>query len=691
MSWVKLKTLYGERFRSYVDRFDVVFPESGLTSVAGRNLDTGDTSDSGKSTILIGLAHLFGGATFPATELQSWHDDKPFLLGSTFETSEGLVKLERHKQLVLTRGGEKFRGKAADEELDRLFGMDAKLRGAATYRGQGSDGLLLSLSDQEKKANLAKLVPDLVVYEKVAAAAALRAKSLQDDVTRAERAVAEATGALEAAEKMVVEAQDVADNVVVPDSLVSMDSAEIVVRSLRTSVDSAQQGVDAVASKVASQHSDALAQITRMTQAARAGMGTTTPEIQTAEMKLAEMRRRFGLVQQHDSERRTEIEKARAAFRVGIAGFDATAKQLADAESRCREIQADLDRQACDRCKQSIPPESPANAEVNKELQRALSRVETCRQAALHATEMRESLAATPEFEPHEFVAKLSAAVQIAEAELASARDRRDVADRKLLNDLSDRHRTILAEIAAETSVQSDAAKHVLASFKAKLADAEQYVKSLAALHADRNRAVATKIAAEATVTRVNAAVAKRRANLAEHETSLKAVRDALALECDVAAAVGKTGFLGAMVQGVLNEVADGTNEILAGVANVREVVFRFDHDDDRITPVVVVDGEARPLRSGLSGGMASVVNLAVDLAYGAAVAKRRGTYPGWISLDESFGGLGTVSLETVLEMLEKYAAGRLVLCIDHSSEFSGQFTQMIKTETSGRRSRIVV
>lgn len=690
MSWVKLKTLYGERFRSYVDRFEVVFPESGLTLVKGENLDTGDTSDSGKSTLLMGIAHLFGGGTVPATELQSWHDEKnPFLLGATFETSEGLIRLERHKQLVLTRGKEKFRGKAADEELDRLFGMDAKLRGAATYRGQDSAGLLLSLSDQEKKTNLAKLVPELAVYERIAAEAAAVAKQRLEDVRRAEQAVATAEGALGVAEKVAEESRAVWSSITVADDPGDVAQAEISVTALRAAVEQAQSAVEAVASRVDDERFSEADDIEKKTREARAHIGEATSEMKLAETKLAEMRRRLRLVQQHDETRRLETEKTRSALRVQIASFDADAKRLPELQRRVVAIQNDLDRQACDRCKQGLPPDSPAAAEVALVLQREKAAAEAATESVALATQLREQLAGVPEFQPHEFVPQLTAAVQLAENELHSAVSKRDAADRKRLSDLTEWSRRFEAEVALEVSERSAAARKTVADCKAKLAAAEQVVAKLRGLHAERNRVIATKRAAEEALLRARSEVDAREKAAEACKSRLTAAQTTWAMESDVAAAA--KGFLGAMVRDVLNEVADGTNEILAGVANVREIVFRFDHDEERITPVVVVDGESRPLKSGLSGGMASVVNLAVDLAYGAAVAKRRGSYPGWISLDESFGGLGTVSLETVLEMLEKYAAGRLVLCIDHSSEFCGQFNQVIKTQTSGRRSRIVV
>jgi len=60
---------------------------------------------------------------------------------------------------------EPVRGKAAEAELDFLFGMDKESRAIITYRGQRKPGLFLSLNDEKKKSFLWNLL-ELGVYEK---------------------------------------------------------------------------------------------------------------------------------------------------------------------------------------------------------------------------------------------------------------------------------------------------------------------------------------------------------------------------------------------------------------------------------------------------------------------------------------------------------------------------------------------
>ena len=87
---------------------------------------------------------------------------------------------------------------------------------------------------------------------------------------------------------------------------------------------------------------------------------------------------------------------------------------------------------------------------------------------------------------------------------------------------------------------------------------------------------------------------------------------------------------------------------------------------------------------------MQTSVELAVDLAMGDVISRRRGTYPGWLILDESFDGLGGASKESCIEMLSAFAQDRLILVVDHDASFQGLFHQVIEIESVDGKSRIL-
>jgi len=157
-------------------------------------------------------------------------------------------------------------------------------------------------------------------------------------------------------------------------------------------------------------------------------------------------------------------------------------------------------------------------------------------------------------------------------------------------------------------------------------------------------------------------------------------------------------GFLAAIFDEVLAEVAQETNAILAGVPNVQHVTVAFETEVETlsgtvkqaITPVVSVNGSKVPLRSGLSGGQAVSVELAVDVALGSIVSRRTGVVPGFLVLDESLDGLDLVSKEGALDVLGKAVQDRLILVVDHAIEVKERFSQVLQVEFAGGRSTVV-
>jgi DNA repair exonuclease SbcCD ATPase subunit len=57
--------------------------------------------------------------------------------------------------------------------------------------------------------------------------------------------------------------------------------------------------------------------------------------------------------------------------------------------------------------------------------------------------------------------------------------------------------------------------------------------------------------------------------------------------------------------------------------------------------------------------------------------------------LDESFNGQGNVTKEANMEVLREYAQEKLVVVIDHNSEFKEMFTQFIDVVYKDGRSEI--
>jgi len=168
--------------------------------------------------------------------------------------------------------------------------------------------------------------------------------------------------------------------------------------------------------------------------------------------------------------------------------------------------------------------------------------------------------------------------------------------------------------------------------------------------------------------------------------------------ERDFVSMMGREGFLGVIFDDVLREIADEANARLANMANVTNVRIGFQTEKvsgkgigrRQINAVVNVNGNQAKLKSGLSGGMQTSVEQQVDLAVITVISRRAGKTIGWLCLDEVFVGVGQVTFETALEVLREFAETRLVLVIDHASEFKENFLKVIDVVYANGQSVVV-
>lgn len=192
----------------------------------------------------------------------------------------------------------------------------------------------------------------------------------------------------------------------------------------------------------------------------------------------------------------------------------------------------------------------------------------------------------------------------------------------------------------------------------------------------------------KADIARAKQAIATLEAARAEKEAAYNSERDFIAL-------MGREGFLGVIFDDVLREIADEANERLAKMANVTNVRIGFQTEKPtgkgagkrQINAVVNVNGNQAKFKSGLSGGMQTSVEQQVDLAVITVISRRAGKTIGWLCLDEVFNGVGQVTFETALEVLREFAQDRLVLVIDHASEFKENFSKVIDVVYSNGQS----
>lgn len=628
---VRLKWLKMRAFRSFLKETKIEFPETGLVLIRGSNPATGDPSGTGKSTIFLAIAYALDMCPYPATELQSWMTGDPMQVSLCLETPKGEVIITRGKKNSLRMGDQTITGaKAISEATTALFGLDADTLRSITYRIQRKDGLFLSLSDSEKKEFLTRIL-GLTKIEAAVEQAEKQAKLLEPGIEASQSALATLEGSFQMLREqkfpeLTNDLQQKADLVAVNNEI----------RGVQENIDAAW-----AAAKKAKEEAGSDAQ-------------------------LAGLRQALAAATQHLDNTRVADQKSFTAFQERRKALLGTLQLIAGQEAGIAQANREI-----------------GNLEI--EMRKTLEGVcPTCMRQWEDASKKAEALKGQIE---NWKAMRDAASVKIRGKKMVEEELRQTFTPNPLIEKLSDVVDTIQEQISDRTvelnsgpmqEAQSkvNALKVQQAGLVAKRQGLEQQINTICEMN---KKLEASRKQAEWNIEQAGKEMDRRRAALEEGRKSYSA-------EKDFAQMMGYQGFLGVIFGEALRDIEIRTNERLARLANVSNVTLHFKSEvitgkgtvKRAITPVAYVGGHETKPESGLSGGMYTSVEGVVDLAVMAVAQERTGSLPGFMFLDESFNGQGNATKESAMEVLREYGKEKLVMVIDHSSEFKEHFSQFI-------------
>ena len=706
MNFIKLKKLTLTNFGPFEGVHEITLPESGLVLVKGLVTETGDGSGAGKSFLLKGISHLFGGCPDPGTELQSWFSEEPPEASAVIELPIGDVNVKRRKGLHISGGNykETIKGRAAEPELDKLFAMDETCRALVTYRGQRQPGLFLSLNDEKKKTFLGTLL-GLEAYEKVAKTAQDKANKLEIEVQNQCNQVSYVESQLNDAQLALTNAEltlSSASTVLAPNkegyvpvvTKADINNIRANIELTRLSINDTQKDIDNTKAKVANELEAVLNHIRAKTKLLY--QQHEPIEVSALKVELAKQQVRLEKVREHDLNAKLEVEKQRNEIKEAIRTLEANISNRKGVEADLKQANSRvevLQSQRCSECKRPWDGE-----EFQKSLKMWQDKVEHClswlkmvEQAEVDLKEKKVQLQSIKDPAPHPVGKQVIEKMRDINVEITRVTEAFE-AKRK-------------EEVSQFEKQESNAKKE----FNARLA---QQLQGLVERNKQLQNALDCDIANDQRLSGILAQIESKKAVVEERRNQVQALettwkvavekRDRLQkaywLEKDVVALVGRSGFLGGIVEEILIEIAAIANDILSQVANVRHLSIAFETEREavttgntvaKITPVIYSRGRKVSLSSGVSGGMRTSIELATDLAVGQVISRRRGSFPGFMILDEAFDGLGGAAKESCLEMLKTCANDRLILVVDHDAQFQGLFDQTITVNMVDGRSTL--
>ena len=718
----RLLRLRGHGFRSLVDDFVVEFPESGLCLIRGQNLDTGGSSGSGKSSLLLAIQLALGICPFPATALRSWGQEQDLMVELTLATAAGEVVVTRSPKLSLTVAGVKETGNSAhlEQRLQEILGVSGTLLEALTYRRQLSRGQFLSRTDSEKK----EFLTELLGLGQVEDAVEVSRKLVQD--LEAQDLVREQN--IQAAQADLQLALEQVHNQPEPEA--SGPDLTLRVQALTKDIDGFQNRIQDLQRSVKSDEAAAQLYYQRV-------LDESLPFLRDLERQRLElMKKPYPEVPGAAEEAQLLQEQTQAVAAVAAAQVR-DRDQQAQASVAVRALQARV--QTAQTQGQEIERLRQEGLNLFQELEQLQqNRCPTCKQQWLQAGTRIEQIqnrlnqigttvdnlqAQVGACNIDEAKAQIQALLmRVQDPELALAqgrhqgiRQRLAVVSTENLQALSRFDQIRKLEIAELQRQEAEARARSLHEAQVALGNArlridpqrnqievlqdqmQQALSEKQGLESQVTAATVRNVQAQARRAQVLARVQDVDAALIRAQQEFKAADERLHQEQDFLALIGREGFLGCIFDEILRDISTETNRILSGIPNTAHISLCFRSEsttqkgkvNKTIVPCVRIGGVEAPVGAGCSGGQFSGVELAVDLAVATVIGRRTGAVPAWMILDEAMEGLGVTEKEGALATVKEAAADKLVLVVDHASETKELFQQVLTVSFSGGKSTV--
>lgn len=686
-------------FRLFANPVSIEFPPQGVIGLRGFNTTTRSGSDSGKSSLLEAIAMVFGYSSFPMSDQATWLTDAKPQIDAVCVHDGRRYDFHAGTKWGVEIDGEpvaKAQGAAAYKRwLQEFFGLqDLDILRNLAYRPQRQGGLFLGMPDAEKRAFFAEVI-GLQRYEDLAAAASRKATEAEQQERSLRSTLDELVAPPIPVEPPAVPAEldctpehlqtrldqaaqdfaehelphfNAADVKVIEEKLSQLATQESMVgqqeqNRLRTLQDECRQRIEAeYAERIAAARAEADKKNARLDHARRATDAQATvlrdaaKLITAAEYEVQAAERQLRDAQQSDQ--RLSVEKQQL-----VAKLCPTCARPWEDEAYRRRLQA-VEVQLSQVCTdlQFIPQAIEAGRRRVAELRADAQAADTRLKAMQAALPRLEAEAAATRGEVTALSIEVQSSITAAVGTAASA-IRLEAAESRQV--LAENRATLQAEMARLRDAERARAA-ALTQFEASQREIRRQFEA----HRYARGLYEVAIRAQKSFEERRAAV----------EARLVAAQAATKSWADLQAAT--KAFLGAISEEILSEIAAEANGILAALPNTAEVTLRF--ATERVTQKGTVRQEIRPmvskggrdglnLKSQISGGQLTSVELATDPAVSLVLRGRRGAMPtpAWLVFDEAFDGHDVPIKEAFLDVLAGLASrGMQIMVVDHGSEF---------------------
>lgn len=674
MNKISIKRLGLKGFRSFIDeQFTDSLPDNGILGIKGFDSQNNTSSGVGKTSFHFAIAYALGFCPLPSTELQSWPwlTDNKLQVTLELDTYKGPVVIKRGEETSITINDEKSNGSIkTNEKIKELFGIPLDLIETLTFREQKKPGRFLSMSDSQKKEFLSKLL-DLGQLENQIEEYTKKANKLKEELDKIKAVIETLDLEYKALDEPILES----DEVLLLDfknlkNLIYEKNIEL--EYVKGRIEGFDEQTEVMIATLINEYKDIIKNISNQ-------------DILLKENQIAELNNSIIEAKAEDKRYKDRIANL-------ILVNNSTINEYKKSISLENSISIDIDKiknkiegiqnQVCNTCKQTWIEDKNIILGLKNEkekLEVQLIKIDQykCIVKELNSQNEKYSL----ELIENKKVSSLMEDFNNQKHELALLKIKKNSQITEIQNEFNTKKFSLAKDRANDKEyikniqLKSSLENELLSADK-QLQNIEYNIKTiqnnnklkldLHKQYLDKNKQIKNK---------VDSLTEKYKTIFNEYKTESDYV-DLL------------KSFLGVIFEEVLNEIALESNEILKHMQNVSNVTLDFTTEritqkgttKQEIKPVITRNGNTVSLRS-LSGGQGTAVELAVDLALGKVIGRRKGIFLGWIVLDESFDGLDLPVRESCLELLKVAAQDRLIFVIDHFTEVKEYFDKIINIE----------
>lgn len=679
---IKIKDLtianVGRFVGTHTFNFDLL---TSLSQVDAKNLNTGGSSGSGKSTIFNSLDYLFGVSDLSATVLQSRLTKDSMSVSANIEIDNVPYLITRSKSGGLSISGPKGlvhgSAKISEEYLDKLIGIDRSLIRQMYHKKQNEGGFFLSMTPKEVFAFMSQCLGI-------------------DSLTQKQNKLEEIVKHIEP--KISV----IKDQIVLNKS--SAEQAEQMLVSLVPPIKTVEESVLLQLGEKEKTQSNVVQSLRLLLEEKLCSIPKPTQRKVSIPADLASLKQQIVSM---TASKQSQIAQHRAVIKSAQSKLSVLNKGLWDLESseqmipsleekiaKAKEQILSMKDSKCPVCAQSWE-QGQISPHFTKLLEETRQTSDLLKQIKL-GSEQKDKLVSEIQ----------NTSKSIEDAEKALLREESSIE----IDGLNSKKQQIEDQYNADSQQAIYEYEGQLLEFEKKRNDIRkdfetQILKESEQLDMLRQ----ARIKGEADLSAFNSALLnfnntklQLQQNLETYASKLKNAQAQLeGLESELLLATESHRFLKSFTTNLfydsLAQVAERASYILSRIPNIGTATIAFDTAKEtksgsikeEVTAMFSIDGELQVPIKSLSGGEKASVDLAVDLAVLEMIEAKTGKGFDFLILDEPFNGLDSVSKEACLEMLQMSGSSKKIIIVDHSNETKEMVQYKTTIVREGLESRI--